>query len=211
MIIRWLGHSSFLIETVNSRIVTDPFHEYVGYRMASVTADLVTTSHAHRDHATVSMVSGSPEVINQPGDHEFKGIKIHGTTTFHDAKHGKQRGDNIVFTFKQDDLTICHLGDLGHIPDSRQLVEIGPVDVLFIPVGGLYTISAAEAVQVRNLMNPRLTIPMHYKTPDLVFPIAPVEDFIKNYNRVVKLPFLEISSQEALSLPEVVILDRYSI
>lgn len=210
MILRWLGHASFMIEIGSTRIVTDPFNEYVGFKMPAVTAELVTLSHGHRDHAATDEVLGSPQVVDSPGEHDFQDIVIHGTSTFHDKKRGKERGNNIVFTFKSQDLSICHLGDLGHILETGQVMEIGPVDVLLIPVGGLYTISAAEAVQVRDLIKPRLTVPMHYKTPDLSFPLSPVEDFIRNYNSVVKLPFLEISSQEAISLPEVVILDRYS-
>jgi L-ascorbate metabolism protein UlaG (beta-lactamase superfamily) len=91
---------------------------------------------------------------------------------------GEQRGSNTIYTYLVDGIKLCHLGDLGHLPDKKQEDEIGGVDVLFIPVGGNYTIDADEAVQVIDMLHPSIVIPMHYKTPVVDFPIETVDVFL---------------------------------
>jgi len=75
MKITWLGHSSFLLEeSTGTKIVTDPYHSYVGYDMPKVDADIVTVSHAHNDHSYVSAVGGDPTVINRGISNTLTGI-----------------------------------------------------------------------------------------------------------------------------------------
>ena len=80
--------------------------------------------------------------------------------------------------FDIDGIKVCHMGDLGHILTERQIEEIGSVDVLLIPVGGYYTIDAKQAVEVMNQLKPKITIPMHYKTELINFPIDTVDNFL---------------------------------
>lgn len=208
MKIIWLGHASFLIETGQTRIVTDPFDASTGYRTPNISADLVTISHNHHDHNAVDWVSGNPQVISSPGKAQFKDIKVLGVPSFHDRKNGQSRGNNIIFVIRAEGLAVCHLGDLGHLLNPDQLEAIGKVDVLLAPVGGTYTISAEEAVKVTQHIKPRVTIPMHFKTPPCTIALTPVQDFTRHFDRVAKLPYLELSGQEtALLLPEAVVLD----
>lgn len=207
MKIIWLGHASFLIETGNTRIITDPFDEPTGYRIPNISADLVTVSHNHHDHNSVDWVLGKPQVISSPGRSQFRDIEVLGIHSFHDQKKGRLRGTNTIFVIKAEGLAVCHLGDLGHILDPDQLEAIGKVDVLLAPVGGTYTITAAEAVRIVESVKPRVTIPMHFKTPPCTVDLVPVSDFIQHYDQVAKLPYLELSSQEPEQLPEVVVLD----
>lgn len=207
MKIIWLGHAAFLITTGNTRIITDPFDEPTGYRIPEVSADLVTVSHNHHDHNSVAWVLGSPRIISSPGKTEFRDIEILGIPSFHDQKNGQLRGSNLIYVIKAEGLVICHLGDLGHLLNPDQLDAIGKVDVLLAPVGGTYTISAEEAVEVVRLIKPRVTIPMHFKTPPCTVNLTPVEDFTQHYDQVAKLPYLEIRNQEKYNLPEVVVLD----
>ena len=87
-----------------------------------------------------------------------------------------------IFTFECDGLRLAHLGDLGHSLSPEQVQAIGPLDVLLIPVGGYYTIDAKTALEVIGQLQPRIVIPMHYKTPDLAASLAsvlaPVDDFL---------------------------------
>jgi len=207
MKIIWLGHASFLIEAGPARIITDPFDEATGYRIPNVSADLVTISHGHHDHNTVDWVMGKPQVVSSPGRTKFGNIDILGIPSFHDQRQGQLRGDNTIFVIKAEELVICHLGDLGHLLNPNQLEAIGKVDVLLAPVGGTYTITAGEAVKLVAAMKPRVTVPMHFKTPPCAINLTPVEDFTQHYDRVAKLPYLNVSGREIDSLPEVVVLD----
>jgi L-ascorbate metabolism protein UlaG (beta-lactamase superfamily) len=102
---------------------------------------------------------------------------------------------------------LCHLGDLGHILSTAQIEEIGSIDILMIPVGGTYTITAQEAQQVIRLIKPRVSIPMHYKTEVCKFPISPLQDFARHFGEIIKVPFLELPAGEQISLAEVAVLD----
>ena len=179
MKIKWLGHSCFLITTDRGiRIVTDPFDETVGYPVPAVEADIVTRSHDHFDHNHVEAVRGDFQLINGVGSFYVSDVHITGIKTYHDEVMGKKRGQNVVYVIEADDMRICHLGDLGHLLDDKTVDEIGPVDILLIPVGGTYTIDAETAVKVAAQLHPRLIIPMHYKTPVIDFPITGVDLFL---------------------------------
>lgn len=178
MRIKWLGHSCFKISSKNGvRIVTDPFDDNLGYRIPSVETDIVTVSHGHYDHNFVDCLDGNFEVIDKVGDFNVKDIPIRGIHTFHDDEEGSKRGENIVYTFVVDDIKVCHLGDLGHRLTPSQLEMIGDVDVLLIPVGGVYTIDAAQAAEVVKQLKPSVVIPMHYRTKALRLNIEPVDGF----------------------------------
>ena len=105
--------------------------------------------------------------------------------TYHDASQGSERGSNIVFTTLIDHVSVCHLGDLGHDLTSTQLEAIGSVDVLLIPVGGVFTIDAKLASKIIHTLEPAYVIPMHYRTPahnQTVFgQLATLDDFVKEY------------------------------
>jgi L-ascorbate metabolism protein UlaG (beta-lactamase superfamily) len=188
MKIKWLGHSCFKItSSKGTRILTDPFDDNVGYNIPSVETDIVTISHNHYDHNYVDCVRGSFEVINKTGDCTIKDIVIKGVHTYHDSENGGKRGDNRVFVFEMDDMRICHLGDLGHLLTEEQLDQIGKVDVVFVPVGGNYTLDATEANAVISQLNPKIAIPMHFKTPVLRFELATVDSFIEQSGNAERL------------------------
>ncbi|MCR4419508.1 MAG: MBL fold metallo-hydrolase [Clostridia bacterium] len=210
MEIRWLGHACFEIKSARGlTILTDPFAREVGYPRIESRADVVTVSHQHFDHNAVALVPGKPRVVEEPGVHQVEGVTFRGISTFHDSAGGKQRGKNLVFVFAVDGVNVCHLGDLGHVLDARQVAEIGPVDVLMVPVGGYYTIDAAAAKEVVEALGPRIVLPMHYKTPvmpEASFPIAPVGDFTRFFERVVEKEVLEVDREHLPPGPEVVVL-----
>jgi L-ascorbate metabolism protein UlaG (beta-lactamase superfamily) len=180
MKIRWLGHSCFLLTADDgTKIVTDPFNETVGYLPPTVSADYITVSHDHFDHNSVRSIDGKPKIVKTAGEHKTGKHKVTGIESFHDSSMGAKRGPNLIFLFEIDGLRLVHLGDLGHHLTEKQVEEIGRVDILLIPVGGTYTIDGAEAVEVVHQLNPKLVIPMHFKTDVLAIPLAPVDDFLK--------------------------------
>lgn len=207
MRIEWLGHACFLITSGGgTRIVTDPFNEEVGYPLPRVEADIVTVSHQHFDHNAVAVVGGRPRVVEGPGDHRPEGVSVRGVSTFHDQEEGRKRGTNTVFVITVDGLNVCHLGDLGHLLSPEQVRLIGPVDVLLVPVGGTYTIDAAEAAETVTALRPRVVIPMHYKTGYINFPITGVDEFTGRFEQVAHREFFEATAGSGLDEDRVVVL-----
>lgn len=168
MKIRWFGQACFTITSENgTRILIDPFKDMLGYKLPEIEADIVSTSHNHSDHNNINVVKSCFEHIKDPGNYLYSGIEVKGIETFHDKVSGAKRGRNIIYNFKIEDINVCHCGDLGHILDSSQVQEIGKVDVLLLPVGGLFTINAVDAVKVMKQLDPTIIIPMHYRTKAL--------------------------------------------
>ncbi len=188
MEITWLGHASFLIKDSKGRkLLTDPFDKSVGYQTFHEEVDLVSISHHHFDHDYIKELKGNPEIIDKAGLFYLCDIPIEGIPSYHDNSQGSKRGENIIFTFEMDGYKVCHLGDLGHELSQDYIIKLGNIDILLIPVGGNYTIDGKEAANIAKLINSRIIIPMHYKTPSLSFPLDGVETFItsmKNGERI---------------------------
>jgi len=183
MEIAWLGHSSFRIKGKSGTVITDPYEDSIGLKFPrNLTADIVTVSHAHSDHNHTTAVKGDFTTFSAPGEYEIGGISLVGVATYHDAKKGQERGKNTAFVIEQEKIRLFHSGDLGHTLSREQLNIVGPIDILFLPVGGIYTIGPQEAVEVINQLEPTVIIPMHYHMPglaDTFAKLAPVDDFLK--------------------------------
>jgi len=179
MEITWLGHACFRLKGSQATVVTDPYPPDLGYSLGKQTARVVTVSHQHPGHSYIAGIGGEPKVIKGPGEYEIGGILVIGLPTFHDGDGGKQRGKNIVYLIEVDEVAICHLGDLGHVLTTQQVEEIGNVDVLLVPVGGVSTINASMAAEVVRQLEPKIVVPMHYKTEVLKRELEPVDRFLK--------------------------------
>jgi len=177
--ITWLGHSCFRIKGNQAVIITDPFPPDLGYSLGKQTADIVTVSHQHPSHSYVKGIGGEPRLIKGPGEYEISNVLVIGIATFHDSVKGQSRGKNTVYLMEIDGVAVCHLGDIGHVLNDEQVEEMGNVDVLLLPVGGVNTINAAMAAEVIRKLEPKAVIPMHYKTPALKRELDPVEDFLR--------------------------------
>lgn len=179
MDITWLGHSCFRIKGNQAVIITDPFPPNLGYSLGKQTANIVTVSHPHPSHSYVQDIGGEPKLITGPGEYEISNVLIIGIATFHDAVKGQSRGKNTVYLMEIDGVAVCHLGDIGHVLSDEHVEEMGNVDVLLLPVGGVSTINAAMAAEVIRKLEPKAVIPMHYKTPALDRELDPVDNFLK--------------------------------
>lgn len=180
-----LGHASFRVKGKNATVVTDPFDgDMVGLKFPKVDeVDIVTVSHDHPDHNAVANIVGTPFIVKGPGEYEVKGVTIIGVPTYHDEKNGEERGRNTVYKFTVDGLNICHLGDLGHKLTDANVEQLGDVDILFVPVGGFYTIDAKTAAAVVAQIEPYVVIPMHYNrkgmNPKVFEQVSGVDQFLK--------------------------------
>ena len=211
MKVKWLGHACFLLTSEKGpRVITDPYGAMGGlfYGPVKESADVVIITHDHLDHNNAGAVAGA-EVVKGPGIKEAKGIEFLGLPTHHDEKGGRERGENTVFCFTLDELRVCHLGDLGRPLSDAEAKQIGKVDVLFIPVGGFYTIDARGASGVIDQLGPGVVIPMHYKTPRLGWSIAGVEPFLQGKPRVrqVKGSEVELKADQLPPAQEIVVLE----
>lgn len=189
MHILWHGQSCFqIIVSYNkgeqATILIDPFDASIGLKAPSLSADLLLISHSHSDHNNKKAARNAPFLIEGPGEYEIKEIFVQGIDSFHDDQEGKLRGPNTIYSIEAEGLKICHLGDLGQKElTNEQLEKIGDVDILMIPVGGVYTISAKEAGKIISEIEPKIVIPMHYYMPSLKPKLDKVDIFLKEMGR----------------------------
>ena len=200
MDISFLGHASFKLKGKRTTVVTDPYDASLGLKYPKVEADIVTITHDHPDHNAAGQVSGDPFVVSGPGEYEIKGAKIIGVPSFHDEKKGELRGKNTIYNIRIDELWVCHLGDLGQTAlTDEQLEEIGQVDVLLVPVGGVYTIDAAGAAKTAASLEPKVVIPMHYAEGANNLKLEPADKFLKEMGSEKTEPLVKLSvSREKL-------------
>ena len=189
MHIVWKGQSCFQITASPQKgeqvsIVIDPFDESAGLKVPSLPADILLITHDHFDHNNKKAVANNPFIIDGPGEYERKGVFIEGIPAFHDDKEGKERGLDTIYTIEAEEMRICHLGDFGQKElTPEQLEKIGDIDILMIPVGGVFTIDAKEASKVIAQIEPRIVIPMHYSVPKLKIKLDGIEPFLKEMGR----------------------------
>lgn len=207
MNISYFGHSCFKIEEKingeNIVLVTDPFSKEIGsLKVPNIEADIVSVSHNHDDHNNVGVLRANPFIVDTAGEFDIEGVIVEGIYSYHDNKKGSERGSNIIFRFDIEGLSLVHLGDLGDALNNKQLEKIGGVDVLFIPVGGKYTLDAKKAVEVISQVEPRIVIPMHYKNKDVKMELDDVEKFVKelgiapSYEEKLKLNKKDLPSED---------------
>ena len=185
MEIIWYGQSCFRILTSSNSggklsIVIDPFSQEIGLKLPKLEADILLITHPHSDHNNLDAVFGNYFLVSGPGEYEIKNVFIEGIFSYHDNVFGKERGENTIYVIESEDLRVCHLGDIGQGElTQEQLEKIGEIDILMIPVGGVYTISAKESVKIISQLEPKITIPMHYFLPKLKIKLDSLDKFFK--------------------------------
>jgi len=214
MDITHLGHSSFKIRGRVATVITDPYSkDLVGIKFPTVEANIVTVSHQHNDHNNTSAVSGNPIIIAGPGEYEIKGVRIIGVASYHDATSGSERGRNTIYRIEIDAITIVHCGDLGHKLKDDDIELLSGADVLLIPVGGFYTISAEVAKEVVTQLEPMIIIPMHYNYASLdqknFGKLTKVDDFIAAMGKdnIAPVPKLTITKDKLPVEQTIVVLE----
>lgn len=194
MEINWLGYSCFRIKGSKATVITDPYSPNSGYSLGKQTANIVTVSHKHPEHSFLSGIGGEPKVVSGPGEYEISGIMIIGMSAFHDAEKGLTKGKNTVYLMEIDEVSVCHMGDIGHALTAEQAEELGNIDILMLPVGGVSTINASKAAETVRQLEPKVVIPMHYKTLLLKRELDPVDKFLN------EMGVKEVTPQAKLSI-----------
>jgi len=199
--ITWFGHATFKIEVADKVVLVDPWldgNPTSSIKASEITnADIVYVTHDHDDHlgdafdickrtnatfvaatelADYAEENGVKNVagLNIGGSVEIKGVRLLLTQALHTDSRGAPTGVIVEGEGK----TVYHAGDTGLFGDMRLLGELYKLDVALIPIGGYYTMGAREAAEAVKLLNPKIVVPMHYKT----FPILAksADEFIKN-------------------------------
>lgn len=184
MEITWYGFSCFRLREGGVTVLCDPYDKKVtGLTLPRIKADIVTISHNRPGHNNAEAVSGDPKIVNGPGEYELKNVGITGLTMYHKAVGGELPERNVAYFFDFDGFTIGHLGDLGQIPQQRQVEDLGEIDVLLVPVSGANTLDATRVTEVISLLEPKIVVPMHYRHAGLSGTLAdslePVDKFLK--------------------------------
>jgi L-ascorbate metabolism protein UlaG (beta-lactamase superfamily) len=204
--IRWHGHACW--EITNDRtLVTDPHDgKSIGIPAPTVAGDIILVSHDHYDHNSVKSVEkDGSKVVTDPRKRTIDDIEIRGVESFHDEASGAKRGENIMYQFTVDGIKFCHLGDLGHDLNNESIERIGEVDVLFIPIGGTFTVDDKQAWDIIKKINPKIIVPMHYKIGGLSLPITGIDGFLaQNPYKVIPVGNeIEIDREDLPDEPEV--------
>jgi L-ascorbate metabolism protein UlaG (beta-lactamase superfamily) len=181
----------------------------VGYTIPRLRADIATISRDQPDYNNRALLQGDPKVIAGPGEYEVKGVFITGITAQAKKAKGPEHLKTTMYLFDFDGLTVCHLGVLDHVPSQVQLQALGEVGILLIPVGGLTVINANQAAEVIGLLEPRIVVPMHYKTKVIKTKLEPVSRFLKEMGLAESNPLdsLEIDKSGLPSETQVVVLN----
>lgn len=179
MKIKWLGHSCFMLtSSCGTRIMTDPFSPDTLYKLPPLDVDAVTVSHAHHDHNYTDIVGNNSIIVTSDSDLTIKDVSIKSVKCFHDECSGALRGDNRMFIFEIDGIRILHCGDIGEQLDKKIIDSLGKIDVMLVPIGGIYTINGSQAVDLMNMVKPKIVIPMHYENSMLGFKLEGTESFV---------------------------------
>ncbi len=209
MDIVWYGHSCFrMMERGKASIVTDPFDPSIGFGETNLKADIVTISHDAPGHSATHMLKKADYVLNRPGEYEIGGIFITGVATVNPHASPETARRNIIWVFDFNDYTICHLGDLDHVPDQGDIEKLGPIDVLMVPVGGGRALNSGQAGEVISLIEPARVIPMHYQTPTSRVPLEPLDKFLKEMGVTVadEMDMLRVTASSLGEETQVVVL-----
>ncbi len=209
MEINWLGHSCFRIKGKQATIVTDPFPAQTGLSLNRLTADIVSLSHLKPEEAGLERIGGKPYVVHGPGEYEVHNVLIIGLASYQDEAKGSMRGKNTIYAFNIEELSICHLGNLGHLLTDEQIETIGNIDILFVPVGGNVIINAAQAARLIRTIEPKIVIPMHYKTPVTEMELDPLEKFLNETGAqgISSQPKLNVSKNNLPLSTQIILLD----
>ena len=177
MEITWLGHSCFRLRGRSVSALTDPYASSSGYSIGRVSADVVTVSNSHPHHSAIDQVGGPSIVLDGPGEYEVRGVAITGFRTDL-PKRDAESPRNTAFIFEIDDVTVCHLGDIGNLLTPEQIELSKEVNVLLVPVGGHCTIAPAQAAEIIAQIEPKIIIPMHYATESSRVDLETVDHFL---------------------------------
>ena len=179
MELSWLGHSCIRVKSKECNLLTDPFDDSLGLSLGRQRADVVTISHPHPHHAHSAGILGNPRVLSGPGEYEIADFYITGIGT--DRGTGEGKGTiNTIYSMHCEGVTLCHLGDLSRALSPRQEQELGQTAVLFVPAGGVCTLSTSRITEIVNSLAPRIVVPVHFRADGVAADLESIDAFLSD-------------------------------
>lgn len=191
----YLGHSAFLMAGDNGRIVIDPFltgNPLAAAQPGEISVDHVLLTHGHGDHIgdAVAIAKDNGATIVAPFELANycaeQGVEVHpmhiggafnfpfGRVKLTIAHHGSAAPDGTYtgnpcgFLITMDGRTFYHPGDTGLFYDMKLIGDRHPIDVAVLPIGDNFTMGIDDAVTATEFLHPKVVIPMHYRTFDVI-------------------------------------------
>ena len=200
MEIYWLGHACFRLRGRDATVLTDPCPPSTGYKIGKVNTDIVTISRDLPENSHRAAVSGDARFLENPGEYEIAGVLITAMDTDRsDREDGHSR--NLAFVIDIDDIKVCHLGDIQNVPSGDEVEGLAGIDILLVPVGGGRVLSAGKAAEIVSLLEPKIVIPMLYKTDASKGDFETVDHFVKEMGVEAKAPEQRLNISRS-GLPE---------
>lgn len=194
---KWFGHNCFRIKSREATIITDPVDRSTGFAVARQNANIVSISRSDSVNANLGLVRPDFQVVDGPGEYEMDDVFITGVRTFIDDAHTERKQFNTAYLFEMDGFVICHLGDLGKVPNSDQTEQLAQADILLLAVGGANGLTQEQAAEVVSLLEPKVLIPMQYRTEIGDQGLLPVESFAKLVGVELPEPLDKYSPRQA--------------
>ena len=194
---KWFGHNCFRIKSREATIITDPVDRSTGFAVAKQNANIVSISRSDSVNANLGLVRPEFQVVDGPGEYEMDDVFITGVRTFIDDAHTERKQFNTAYLFEMDGFVICHLGDLGKVPNSDQTEQLAQADILLLAVGGANGLTQEQAAEVVSLLEPKVLIPMQYRTEIGDQGLLPVESFAKLVGVELPEPLDKYSPRQA--------------
>ncbi|MDR1452883.1 MAG: MBL fold metallo-hydrolase [Candidatus Margulisbacteria bacterium] len=206
--IKYLGHACFWVASDDGlRVLTDPYSGFLGYVFPEVAADIILVSRNQAEHNCIEAVGGQPAVIQGEGYRELNWVKIRGIPV---QTAGEPHSASTIFCWDMQAVRFCHLGALSLPPDQELLAQIGPVDILFFPVGGGTVLTPQMAAPVLQQIPHKYALPMLYRTPYNPRPACDLAEFlVRQKNIIIPEPknIWRLQRQDLKGAPQVVCLE----
>ena len=173
--ITYFGHCAFLWETAQGlRALADPYRNQAGRywftrRFPDVACDVGMITHAHFDHDAADRLPDAASLLRTPSRFHQDDLAIQGVLDLHAGASGLRGMANVMFLVETGGIRFLHMGDnRADWPESVS-EAVGPVDVLMVTVDdSCHLLSFQDVDLVIDRVNPRVVIPMHYRSPDLM-------------------------------------------
>ena len=182
MIIRWLGESCFLIQVSNGRrVLLDPLNLTIN-KISSLNPSIITLSHNYLniDKSSIPILKNC-NTVNTLGVYKFYDILVTGYQGYHDNLYGIKRGENIIYSTEIEGI---HLGHIGHNLSIDLISTLSDIDILFIPIGGHFTINSPQALDIIDIIKPKYIIPMYYRNSNCTKFLDSPKDFFINSKKI---------------------------
>lgn len=194
---KWFGHNCFRIKSREASIITDPVERSTGYAMAKQNANIVSISNYDSQNANLGVIRPEFKLVDGPGEYEMEDVFVTGVRTFMDDARTEKKQFNTAFLFELDGFVICHLGDISKIPNSEQIEQLAQADILLMPVGGGNSLTQEQAAEIVTLMEPKVLIPMQFRTDIGDKDLLPLDGFAKMVGITLPEPLDKYAPKQA--------------